>query len=418
MTRPKTAESPVSLGNPRLVEKLVSQIRQEGKITFARFMEAALYDPEDGYYITPGEKIGPQGDYFTSTDLHPVFGKLLARQIIEMDGLLDHPGEFVLLEMGAGKGLLCHDILTGLREFAPDFPVGQSNLYRRIRYLIVERSPLMVERQKELLGPFLKDSCRVEWHENLESKRLTGCILSNEFFDAFPVHPFVITERGLQEVYVVFKDGKFTEQLGTPSRSELADHIKRIGLELPSGFRGEINLEALRWMKEVGRSLKQGFVITMDYGYHAEELYGPHHQNGTLLCYHRHKVRENPYDLVGQQDITAHVDFTSLAKAGEDTGLQPMGFTDQTHFLMGLGIAQEMEILAARMENDAKAKKEFELMRELMRPDDMGKTFKILFQKKGLTAGMDETPAQELSGLRFRPFFKSALSGGGLEEGL
>jgi len=401
VVRQKTAENPVLLGNPRLVEKLVSEIRQEGRIPFARFMEAALYDPEDGYYTTPGEKIGPQGDYYTSPDLHPIFGKLLAKQIIEMDDLLDHPKEFILLEMGAGKGLLCHDILTGLREFSSD-------LDRRIRYLIIERSPWMIQRQQKLLKPFLKKPGRIEWKNGFEkdpaSNDLVGCVLSNEVFDAFPVHLFVKTENGLQEVYVTFKDGRFVEQPGPPSRSELADHIKRLGLQLPSGFRGEINLEAMCWMKEVGRSLKRGFVITMDYGYPAEELYSPSRQNGTLLCYYRHTVRENPYDLVGQQDITAHLDFTSLARAGEEVGLQVTGFTDQTHFLMSLGIAQEMEFLSAQAEKSEKAKKEFELMRELMKPEDMGKTFKILIQQKGMGP-------RELSGLRFRPFFKSALSG-------
>lgn len=403
MARQKTAEDPAPLGNPRLVEKLVSEIRQEGKIPFARFMEAALYDPEDGYYTTPGEKIGPQGDYFTSPDLHSIFGKLLAKQIIEMDDLLDHPQEFILSEMGAGKGLLCHDILTGLRESSPD-------LYHRVRYLIIERSPWMIQRQRELLKPFLEEPGRIVWKNGFEegpdSNGLIGCVLSNEVLDAFAVHPFLITENGLQEVYVTFKDGRFVEQLGPPSRSELSDHIKRLGLQLPSGFRGEINLEAMRWMKEAGRFLERGFVITMDYGYPAEELYSPPHQNGTLLCYYRHTVRENPYDLVGQQDITVHLDFTSLARAGEEAGLWVLGFTDQTHFLMSLGIAQEMESLAAQAEKGTKAKREFELMRELMRPEDMGKTFKILIQQKGMGH-------RELSGLRFRPFFKSALLGGG-----
>jgi SAM-dependent MidA family methyltransferase len=169
----------------------------------------------------------------------------------------------------------------------------------------------------------------------------------------------------------------------------------------------------MRWMKAVGWSLKRGFVITMDYGYPAEELYGHHHRDGTLLCYYRHKVRESPYDLIGQQDMTAHVDFTSLARMGESAGLKTAGFTDQTHFLMGLGIAQEMESLADRAAEDAKAKKEFELMRELMNPVDMGRTFKILIQQKGLPEGRQGAGGFELSGLRFRPFFKTVLSGGG-----
>ena len=137
-----------------------------------------------------------------------------------------------------------------------------------------------------------------------------------------------------------------------------------------------------------------------------------------MLCYHRHKVRENPYDLVGLQDITAHVDFTSLARAGEEAGLQVAGFTDQTHLLISLGIAQEMEPLAVRAGEDSKAKREFELMRELMRPEDMGRTFKVLIQQKGLPAGGQGTEPRDLSGLRFRPFFKSALSAGSLAGGL
>jgi SAM-dependent MidA family methyltransferase len=270
----------------------------------------------------------------------------------------------------------------------------------------------MIQGQQKLLKPFLAEPGRIVWKDNFEKDPdscagFVGCVLSNEVLDAFPVHPFVITENGLQEVYVIFKDGKFMEELGPPSRPELSDYIERLGLEFPPGFRGEINLEAMQWMKDIGRFLERGFVITMDYGYPAEDLYSPPRRNGTLLCYHRHKVRENPYNLVGQQDITSHVDFTSLASAGEEAGLQVAGFTDQTHLLMSLGIAQEMEPLAVRAEKDTKAKEEFVLMRELMRPEDMGRTFKILIQQKGIEL-------RELSGLRFRPYFKSVLSRGGL----
>lgn len=377
------------MSKPELVAAIREEILAKGPISFERFMEAALYHPAYGYYHAAVEKIGWKGDYYTSSSVHPVFGALLGRQLIQMGGALDDPA-FTIVEVGAGKGTLCHDILNSIRKDAPEF-------FARLRYVIVEESRSLKEKQIAWLSPLFPETLR--WEEEIPSG-LIGAVLSNELLDAFPVHRLRVAADGIQEIFVDWKEDRFEEVMRPPSSPELSAYLSRLGIHFDRPVELEINLRALEWIRRVARALSRGYVMTIDYGYPAEALYSARRPKGTLLCYYRHTANEAPYLHVGEQDITAHVDFTSLAKAGEEEGLSLIGFTDQTHFLMGLGIAQRMEAPANNMERSPEARREFLAMKQLMAPEKMGKIFKILIQGKKIPSEI------QLDGLQFKPFFK------------
>jgi SAM-dependent MidA family methyltransferase len=380
-------------GKPFLIKKIREEIRAKGRMTFARFMEIALYNPDDGYYLAAGERIGLGGDYYTSPDVHPIFGRLLARQIIQMETMLPRRKPFTILEMGAGKGLLCRDILAGLKDYSPED-------FKRFRYAVIERSPAMVAKQKELLASsgFEKS---VTWFSGLDEAAadgpLIGCVLSNELVDAFPVHRVVGTKEGLDEIYLDVDGDRFVDSSGPASTPDLAAYFDGLKIRLSEGQRAEVNLEAGRWIREVGIAMDRGFVITIDYGHPASELFAPHRKKGSLLCYYRHTVNEDPCSRIGEQDITSHVDFTRLALAGAEAGLSVTGFTNQLNFLMSLGIAQEME----RFDPESP---EMLSVKRLLARESMGGVFKVLIQHKGLAP-------PPLEGLAFRPYFKDVLTG-------
>ena len=363
-------------------------------MTFARFMEMALYDPSFGYYMREGrrdEQIGWDGDYYTSGDLHPTFGHMLARQLRQIDDLLGYPDPFSVVEMGPGKGLLARDILSACTE-------SSDSLAKRLSYVLVERSPAMKALQRSALDSWLKARHSISWVDathRLETGSLAGVLLSNELVDAFPVHRVRIDQGELKEIYVDLQDGQFREQLQPLSTPDLALYFDRLDVTLSEGQTAEVNLEAVAWIKELSRVLRQGLVITIDYGHTAPDLYSSDRSRGTLLCYHSHKACEDPYSRVGLQDMTAHVDFTTLALAGEEAGLHLTGFTNHMSFLTGLGIEASLQ----QLDPDSPA---FQSVVELLHPRGMGQTFKILIQHKGM-----ERP--ELDGLTFKPFFGSAL---------
>lgn len=379
------------MSKPELIAFIRDEILKHGPIPFSRFMEGALYHPTFGYYASPGEKIGPQGDYYTSSSVHPIFGELLAKQLLQMVSALGE-GEsgYTLIEMGAGKGTLCFDILRTVQKEAP-------SIFSRLRYIIIEKSPAFRERQRERLKPLFPS--QVRWEETVPD-RFVGVLFSNELLDAMPAHRLRIDQESIQEIYVDWRDDRFVETLGPLSTPRLLDYLEKIKVRFDRPTEIEINLQAVDWMRRIGASLAQGYVITIDYGYPAEVLYASRRPKGTFLCYYRHTTNEIPYDHVGEQDMTAHVDFTSLAKAGEEVGLSVIGLTDQTHFLMGLGIAQRMEPYAMEMDRSEEAKKQFLAMKQLMAPERMGRVFKILIQGKNIPSGLS------LDGLQFKPFFK------------
>ena len=402
------------LGNPALVKIIQDRILSQGRITFAKFMEMALYTPELGYYTSASEKIGLQGDYYTSTDLHPLFGEMVGLQLAQIaeSELLALPerapsqtsgglaSDCLIIEMGAGKGVLCQDILNYVRRKHPQF-------YQRLGYWIIETSPAMIQRQRDRLLAYIRED-KVRWVDGLDhpvfsqGQGMVGFVLSNELLDSFPVHRLVKTGGVLKEVYVTLKEGRFSEVLDGPSCPDLSSYFEKLGVVLEEGQQVEVNLKALDWMRQVGRTLSQGVVITVDYGYPAAELYSPDRKRGTFLCYYKHRVSEDPYIRVGQQDMTTHVDFTSLALAGQEVGLEVAGLTNQQYFLMGLGAAQEMEARLQRHGDPQSRERELAAMKNLIAPDGLGKVFKILIQHKRLKG-------LKLNGLTYRPFSPEAL---------
>lgn len=354
---------------PELVALIRDEIARRGPMTFARYMELALYAPGLGYYMRDADRIGATGDYYTSSHLHPLFGEMIARQLDEMAACVG--GAFTVVEQGAGKGALAYDVLSALGG--------------RLSYVIVERSPAMVARQRRLLEPWAASGV-VRWADALPAAPIEGCILSNELVDAFPVHRVVRRDGHLAETYVDAAADGFVETIGPPSTPALEAYLARVGAALIEGQCADINLAALDWMRSVGRALGRGFALTVDYGYPADELFAPHRRRGTLLAYSRHRTNEAFYDRIGRQDLTAHVDFTALASAGREVGLEVTGWTDQTSFLLGLGAAEAAEAHLAEAADEAGRERVLAGVRGLLDPHGMGRIFNVLIQHKGLEA--------------------------------
>ncbi len=358
---------------PEVLALIRDEIAAHGPITFARFMDLALYAPGAGYYMRDADRIGARGDFYTSSNVHTLFGEMVARQIDEM-ALLVGESPFTVVEQGAGRGALAFDIVKALSAS----PRGAA-----FRYVIVEKSPAMIARQRQLLDPFVGAGL-VTWADALPMEPIVGCVLSNELVDAFPVHRVVGWEEGLREIYVDVEGDALVERVAAPSTPALAAYLSRLGVTLVDGQQAEINLAAVDWMRGVGCALRRGFVLTIDYGYPAEDLYAPSRKRGTVLAYHQHRASESFYERIGRQDLTAHVDFTSLAWAGRQAGLEIEGFTDQTGFLLGLGAHAVAERLLDSAKDEAARARTLAGIRGLLDPHGMGRTFKVLIQRKGL----------------------------------
>lgn len=360
--------------NAVLKERIIQRIQAEGGIPFREFMAMALYEPGLGYYCARREKMGRQGDYLTSPEVGPLFGAMLGRQLLGMWTALGRPARFQAVEAGAGTGALCLDILRWARRAAPDFADA-------LTYTIVEASPVLQERQKETLesaglGPY------VRWQDSVPSD-VAGCIFSNELLDSMPVHRVAARGGRLYEIFVTWDGSRFQEELREPSTPEIEAYFQALGLRLPESCCGEVNLDAVRWVRQAAGALRRGFLLTMDYGYEAPELYAPWRKNGTLMCFYRHNLSTDPYVRLGRQDITAHVDFTSIRRAGEEAGLSTLVLLTQCEFLLDLGIREAM---APPGEDDAGLEDYYARRRqalELIDPAGLGR-IRVLIQCKGL----------------------------------
>jgi len=366
----------------------LSQIEERGSIPFSQFMEWCLYHPEFGYYRSGKTRIGRAGDYYTGPCVHPIFGHLIAKQLSEMAKILGSE-TFDVVEMGGGSGFLCMDVLDWAKKSSPIF-------YKRLCYHLIETAPNFLREEKERLSE-QEGGGKVSWLNPEEFRdgklRMQGCFLSNELVDSFPVHRVVLDQGHLKEIYVRQKNGQLEEALEEPSDPRVPDYLRSMNVTLEEGQKAEVNLEALDWMEKVGRCLKKGFALTIDYGYLAEELYAPFRREGTLLCYYRHQTSENPFERLGEQDMTSHVNFTSLIKKGEEIGLHFTGLVSQYRFLIGLGILQEMESLERELPEIERLRLRLSL-KHLIEPEaGMGEVFKVLIQHKGI-----EKP--QLDGLR------------------
>ncbi|HEY7294786.1 MAG TPA: SAM-dependent methyltransferase [Dehalococcoidia bacterium] len=325
------AEPAIAFGfateNAVLRRRVTEQLRAAGVLTFRQFMQMALYDPDEGYYRRR-EPIGAHGDYLTSPELHPLFGALIRSQLEEMWELVGRPATFAVVEMGAGSGALARAIVGTPAADAFD---------DALRYAIVEPDRRLREVQGRTLGSLA--GC-VDWYDALEMvpPLASGCLLSNELIDSFPVHRVVVRNGRLRELLVGLDGERFVAVESEPSTPMLAAYFERLGLLPGEGCAAEVNLDALAWMRSLASVIARGFVLTLDYGYPAAQLYAAWRVQGTLLCYYRHTVHSDPFIRVGYQDLTAHVDFTSLCREGETAGLKPLGFTSQQRFLASLGI--------------------------------------------------------------------------------
>jgi SAM-dependent MidA family methyltransferase len=352
-------------------EVLRERIALRGPVSFAEFMELALYWPRDGYYSEAASERHP-ADFFTAPTAHPAFGALLSLQLEEMWQALGRPSLFTIAEPGAGTGLLSLDILRYAQHLEPGFQ-------RAVRYCAIDRHPRY---GREIPG------AGVEWIRaaGMPLRGLTGCVLSNELLDALPVHRVTVREGRLQELYVGYEDGQFVEVVGGPSTVALGARLAAEGVTLAEGQRAEVCLALEPWVRDVAASLERGFVLTVDYGHPARALYAPERHGGSLRCYYRHTLSGNPYVRVGAQDITAHVDFTAVAALGEQHGLGNLGLVSQGGFLTNLGLAG----LQRRLVGQGLGQRERDANRmgmlELGRAGGMGE-FKVLVQSKDIDEG-------------------------------
>lgn len=364
-----------------LSEIVQHKIRDQGPISFHDFMEMALYYPELGYYTSINEKFGKSGDYFTAPLFTSVFGNIIARQLEEMWRLAGEK-DFTVVEYGAGSGALCADILNHLQQ--------NTNFYKYLTYCIIEKSDSLREKQKRSFShsPFLH---KINWLYSIdEISPFTGCVLANEVLDNFSVHKVIMKENELMEVFVDHNNG-FTEIL-KPAPENLKQYFTDLDVILPNDFSAEVNLQAIEWLKTISASLAKGFIITIDYGFPSAELYQPYRELGTIVCYYKHSVNDQPYVNIGEQDITAHVNFSALDLWGTKSGLMKCGFTTQSQFLSGLGLTEYLRKLELKEKSNLDFREKLLLLHTLLL--SMGKKFKVLIQQKGLQKPM-------LSGLQF-----------------
>lgn len=359
-----------------LSEIIIERIKKEGPLSFKDFMEMALYYPELGYYNSVQNKIGTDGDFYTSPYISTDFGAMIGRQMEEMWQILEK-NPFTIVEYGAGTGLLCHDIL--------DYLKNNTQLYDNLTYYIIEKSTIMQAVEKKHLHE------KVSWYNSTkELPKINGCILSNELVDNFSVHQAIMLDQ-LMEVFVDY-NSDFIEVL-KPAQKELCDYFETLDIQLAKGFRTEINLEALSWIKEISKKLHQGYMITIDYGAESSELYSRRRSCGTLLCYNKHHKNDNPYQFIGEQDITSHTNFSALRYWGLQYGMDYCGMVNQANFLLGLGIKEYQNTSLQKNKNNLQLASQEALINYRLL-FDMGMKFKVLIQQKGI-------PKYPLSGLKF-----------------
>jgi SAM-dependent MidA family methyltransferase len=345
---------------------ITARIRETGPISFHDFMEMALYYPGLGYYTSQSSTIGRQGDFYTSSNLTSAMGSVIATQLEQVWELLGKR-PLTVVEYGAGTGQLCYDVMRSLQYNKP--------LYNELRYCIIEKSATLRTLQQRLLHD------KVSWvNELAEIGEIEGCILSNELVDNFAVHQ-VVMKNELMEVFVDYEDG-FAERL-IPASGELKNYLNRMGVRLPFGYRTEISLDGKDWMIEIATHLKKGYVLTIDYGYTATQYYDCKRSQGTLICYHKHQVNDDPYVNIGEQDITCHVNFSALQAWGTQSGLRSCGLIDFPSFLLSLGFRNHLASSLEKEEDMFSAARKLSFLTHTMLVD-MGNKFKVLIQEKGM----------------------------------
>lgn len=349
---------------------ILQRIREGGPLTVAEFMEVALYHPEHGYYARAAQRSGRGGDFFTSVDVSPLFGELIAVQLEEMWRLLG-AGAFDLVEAGAGNGRLANDVLDAAARHFPAF-------YNNLRLTLVERSAEARAAQRSTLGAHAERF--VESRADLPSK-VRGVVFANELLDAFPVHVVVMKPDGPREIFVAERDGALVEAQGTLTGDARAE-LSQLEAPISSGVRAEVSPGARAWIGRAAAAIERGFLLLIDYGHEARELHSPTHQSGTLMAYRAHTAGAVRWlDEPGESDLTSHVNLTAVRQAAEAAGLHTLGMVDQTYFLLALGLAERLET-----GDDRHAVSRRLAARTLIMPGGLGSTMKVMLFGRGLMA--------------------------------
>jgi SAM-dependent MidA family methyltransferase len=369
-----------------LRQKIEQEIREHGPIPFSRYMELCLYHPALGYYSRNAEQFGKAGDFYTSSDVHAVFGRLLARQFDEMWRVLGSPEQIELLELGPGRGLFAQDVLCWSQKKFPDF-------FRAMRYVLVENSPALRERIKETLGQHL-ESGKAELPALFaldEASTSNSIVFANEFFDALPVE--ILGAKG--SLRIDTRDNRFIETWAQPSPAEL-EFLDRYSIQPEPEERVEAPLAAQHSIQQIAASIRRGFLVAIDYGYTREEQLAGRHR-GTLKALRQHSVSANPYEAPGEQDITADVNFTALAAAAAKHGMQTQKLITQSQFLMGIGEANQFADAFEECRLPQERAKVALQLKHLVTPAGMGESFHVLIASKGVA----QDGVESLSGLNF-----------------
>ncbi|HJW02433.1 MAG TPA: SAM-dependent methyltransferase [Azospira sp.] len=367
---PLPAPSPDALAHSqRLAATIAGEIAAAGGwISFSRYMELALYAPGLGYYAAGARKFGAEGDFITAPEISPLFARALARQAVQVMRL----SAPAIIEAGAGSGRLAADLLLALEDLGalPE------------TYSILEVSPDLKQRQAETLARLVPHLApRVRWLEHLP-EHFDGLVLGNEVLDAMPVHIVAWSPAGIAERGVDLEEEQFA-WAERPATGRLQERAAALAAEcsLPDGYSSEIGLAAAAWTAAWGPILGRGALILLDYGFPRQEFYHPQRGEGTLMCHYRHHSHPDPFHLLGLTDITAHVDFTAIAEAGFDAGLEVLGYTAQGQFLMNCGLLEELQQLPHGSPDYFRAAA---AVQKLIQPHEMGELFKAIALTKGI----------------------------------
>ena len=371
-----------------LRERIAEEIARSGPIPFSRYMELCLYEPGVGFYSQTRERFGKAGDFYTSSDVHAVFGRLLARQFEEMWRAIDTPDRLDLIELGPGRGLFARDVLDWSAKQFPDFS-------RALHYALVEQSEHLRGKLRERLQGHIAGT-RCDVFDSFESALANASdnvvIFGNEFFDALPVE--IIDYRGA--LRVGYKDGRFVETF-VPSSAADNEFLDRYSVHPEEGERVEAALVSLAWMERIANAMRErrGFTVIIDYGYTREEQLAGRHRD-TIMCYRQHTASASPYEAPGGQDITAHVNFTALRARGIEGGLEPLALITQSQFLIGIGETTEFADAFQDCRLPQERAKVALQLKHLISPAGMGETFQVLL----MSHSVPKEKAASLSGLK------------------
>jgi len=403
-----------------LREQIEREIRECGPIPFSRYMEICLYDPAQGYYSAHAEQFGKAGDFYTSSDVHAVFGRLLARQFEELWRALDRPAQIEIVELGPGRGLFARDVLDWSKKKFPDF-------FASLTHTLQESSPALREKLRHTVGEHIAtgkarvsaevqakvpDKISDKVQAKVPAERPIGLcrtlapdapliVFANEFFDALPIE--ILSTDG--KLHIGFENKRLSE-IWLPPLPEELEFLVRYGVHPESGERIEVSMLAQRWIGQIANAIQRGLLLIVDYGYtRNQQLAG--RRRGTLMAYRHHSASPDPYQAPGKQDLTAHVNFTALAAACEQQGMRCEKLLTQSQFLMGIGEKDQFADVFEDCRLPQERAKVALQLKHLITPEGMGESFQILMASRKL----DPKRIATLSGMTFGSSSRFAVLG-------